>query len=165
MEATAVPDPNPELPLDPDAADDLFGARRLAPFALVALGGFLGALARYGVEQWLPTRSGQWPAGTFLVNLVGAFILGALLEGLARGGADEGWRRQVRLLIGTGFCGALTTFSTLAVESDLLVRDHRTGVAIVYLLSSVVAGLVVTLGGIIAASRRHRYQTLRGDAR
>jgi fluoride exporter len=157
MEAVAVPDRHPELPLDPDAADDRFPARplhrRLGPLALVAVGGFLGALARYAVAQWRPTTSGQWPVGTLLVNLIGAFILGALLEGLARAGTDDGRRLQVRLLVGTGFCGALTTYSTLAVESDLLIRDHRTGLAVAYLMTSVVAGLVVTLAGVLAASR------------
>jgi fluoride exporter len=123
---------------------------------LVALGGFLGAATRYGVALLLPAESGRWPTGTFVVNLVGAFILGALLEGLARGGRDAGWRRRARLLVGTGFCGALTTYSTLAVEADLLVRGGARGLAIAYALVSVVAGLAASAVGIAVAVGYHR---------
>jgi CrcB protein len=161
------PDRHPELPLDPDpAAGGHRDLRRPAhlergSLTLVAVGGFLGTLARYGVSLVEPTRTGRWPIGTFVVNLAGAFIVGVLLEALARSGAGAGWRQRVRLLIGTGFCGALTTYSTLAVEADLLVRDHQTGLALLYLLVSVIGGLVLTSAGIAAATGQHRWRRQR----
>ena len=71
-------------------------------------------------ETLLPFEGAGWPWATFMINLAGAFILGALLEGLARSGGDTGWRQRVRLFAGTGFCGAFTTYSTLALEVSLL---------------------------------------------
>jgi CrcB protein len=130
----------------------------------VAVGGFAGALARYGFSLLEPTTTGHWPIGTFVVNLAGAFILGVLLEALARSGADAGWRQHTRLLIGTGFCGALTTYSTLAVEADLLVRDHRAGLAALYLLASVIGGLVATTVGIAVATGEHHLRIRRRSA-
>ena len=88
--------------------------------------------------------------------MVGAFVLGAVLEGLARRGPDIGWRQQARLFVGVGFCGALTTFSTLAVEADLLVRNNDAGLALGYGVGSVVGGMVVTAIGITAAAGHHR---------
>jgi CrcB protein len=161
------PDRHPELPLDPDPADD--GYRDLprpvhlkrGSLTLVAVGGFVGALARYGISLLEPTRTGRWPIATFAVNLAGAFILGVLLEALARSGADAGWRQHVRLLIGTGFCGALTTYSTLAVEADLLLRDRHTGLALLYLLISLIGGLVLTSAGIAVAAGQHHWRRQR----
>lgn len=141
---------DPELTsVDPDPGP-------LAPqlLALVALGGALGSAARYAVADWLPTPTGfPWP--TFAVNLAGALVLGVLLERLA-GHPDSGRRRQLRLLIGTGLCGGLTTYSTLAVEADLLVRSHRHGLAAVYALVSILAGLVAAAAGIGLGTLRDR---------
>jgi CrcB protein len=122
---------------------------------LVGLGGVLGTAARYGADQWMPAGNG-FPWATFTVNLIGALILGVLLEQLSRRGPDTGRLRQLRVLVGTGFCGGLTTYSTLAVEADLLVRAHRDGLAATYALASVVAGVAVAALGIAAGARAHR---------
>lgn len=129
----------------------------LAPrlIGVVGLGGGLGSVARYGVAQWLPATTG-FPWSTFVVNLAGALILGVLLELLTRAGSDDGGRRQLRLLVGTGFCGGLTTYSTLAVEADLLVRRHCDGLAATYAISSVAAGIAVAAIGIAIADRTGR---------
>ena len=130
--------------------------RQVVPGTLVFLGGAVGTVTRYGLAQALPTGSGRWPTGTFVANLVGCLVLGVLLEALVRAGADIGWRRRARLLVGTGFCGGLTTYSTLAVEADLLVRDHHTVLALTYLSVTVVAGVLVTLAGVALAATRQR---------
>ncbi len=131
---------------------------RPAAMALVALGGIVGTAARYGFARAVPPASGGWPWATFIVNLIGAFVLGALLEALTRSNAEAITQRRIRLLVGTGFCGSLTTCSTFAVEIDLLVRDHDPGTAIAYLAVSLFAGIAVTAAGIAAAANHHRYR-------
>jgi len=147
-------DPRPELPVDSDAPTRAASPLHLRPGALVwvGLGGVVGTAARYGLALAVPVPSGGWPWPTFAVNVAGAFLLGALLEVLARAGRDTGWRRGIRLLAGTGFCGSLTTYSTFAVESDLLVRDHATGAAIAYLAASLIVGIAATASGIASAA-------------
>ncbi len=147
----------PPLPRDPDLEVDEGPLGRPVPvhlrpafIGLVALGGALGTLARFGVERLLGTSDGL-PVGTLTVNLVGAFVLGALIEGLALRGSDAGRRRAARLLAGTGFLGGFTTYSALAVETDSLLRDGRVGLAVAYALTTVVAGLLLTLAGILSA--------------
>lgn len=158
-------DAHAELPLDPDPART--GPAATAPGAppvhlqprlmlLVLAGGVLGTPARYALSVALPTRTGAWPAGTFTANLLGAFLLGALLEGLARRGQDSGGRLLLRLALGTGFLGAFTTYSTLAVETDLLVRAHRAALAAAYAGASVLGGLLATTAGIWLATAHHR---------
>ena len=131
---------------------------RPGSLALVALGGVVGTAARYGFSRAFPTPSGGWPWATFTVNLAGAFVLGALLEALARSDATVPRQRRIRLLAGTGFCGSLTTCSTFAVEIDLLVRDHAAATAFAYLVASLVAGIAVTAAGIAAATSHRRYR-------
>ncbi|QDG62509.1 CrcB family protein [Pseudarthrobacter sp. NIBRBAC000502771] len=152
-----------------DAADlgTLGGARVHRPVHLhpgfvlvVIIGGILGALARYGVSGVLPAPGG-WPLPTLAINLAGAFLLGALLEALVRRGPDAGRLRLVRLLVGTGFMGAFTTYSTLAVEATTLVNTGRSADAVLYVGASVVAGAVATVAGIRLAAAQHGRTTRR----
>jgi CrcB protein len=145
------------LPHDPDleadeGSDGTPLAVHLTPtfIALVALGGAAGSLTRHGVERLLGTSDGL-PVGTLTVNLVGAFLLGALLEWLATRGSDAGRRRAARLLVGTGFLGGFTTYSALAAEADGLLRDGRVTLALVYVLTTVVVGLLASLAGVLSA--------------
>jgi fluoride exporter len=147
-------DTHPDLPFDPDAGPSLH--LRPGAAALVFVGGALGSAARYGLGLLAPTRAHSWPTGTFVANVVGAFVLGLLLEALVRRGDDTGWRRRARLFGGTGFCGGLTTYSTFAVEGVLLVRGHDPALAVGYLVGSVVAGLAATGAGIAVATTHHR---------
>lgn len=126
--------------------------RRPGALAWVFLGGFAGTGARYALEELWRPPSTQWPVATFAVNLVGAFVLGLLLEALARSGEDGGWRRRARLLGGTGFCGAFTTYSSVALESSLLVQHGGTSTAIGYALGTIVAGLVCAWLGIVVGA-------------
>jgi CrcB protein len=149
-----APDPSP-----PGAGPPAHHQPRM--WLAVALGGLLGTPVRYAVGGWLPTPADGWPTATFLVNLSGAFLLGLLLEALARRGPDVGGRRALRLFAGTGFCGALTTYSTLAVEVDLLVDHGRWAVAVGYAAASVAAGLVAAAAGVAVAVGHDRFRRAR----
>jgi CrcB protein len=119
----------------------------------ILAGGAVGALARAGVGEALPHGSGEWPWATFLVNLGGAALLAWLTTRLTEMVAPT---RYWRLLIGTGFCGALTTFSTFQVETIRLADDGYAGIAAGYAAASLIAGLAVAAGATVVA-RRHRY--------
>jgi CrcB protein len=126
---------------------------------MVMAGGVLGAGAREAIEQALPTSTHGFPAATLLINLAGAFCLGLLLEALVRSGEDAGWRRQARLLGGTGFCGAFTTYSTLAVETVQLARHGVWSTAGGYLAASAFGGLIAVAGGIALGGVHARWST------
>ena len=120
----------------------------------IALGGAAGTLVRAGVAQALPPGSASFPWATLIVNLSGSVVLGFVIVVALERAAPSPY---LRALLGTGFCGGLTTFSTFAVETDSLVRAGRVGVAAVYVLTSVVAGLVGVWGGArLARLRRLR---------
>jgi fluoride exporter len=133
----------------------------LRPFCilLVVGGGVMGTLARYGVGLVIPAP-GAWPLATLLTNLGGAFFLGLLLKVLMRRGADVGGRRSVRLLVGTGFLGAFTTYSTLALDATALIANGWTYSAVVYMALSLFGGLFTGWAGIwIGTGRGGRMQS------
>ena len=105
----------------------------------VFVGGVAGALLRAGAERAFPAAAQGWPWTTFVVNIGGALALGVFATRLQERLPPSTLKRP---LLGTGFCGALTTFSTLQVEVLQLARHGRPWVAAAYLGSSVVAGLV-----------------------
>ncbi len=107
--------------------------------AAIFLGGFAGALVRAGVVEALPLTPGTWPWATFLVNVTGAFLLGAIITWVhERRAAPPAYLPP---LLGTGFCGALTTFSALQLDVLWLLDAGRGGVAALYALGSIAAGL------------------------
>lgn len=126
----------------------------MQPSALVTvfLGGLCGTALRYFFERTWPASGSTWPWGTFSVNILGAFILGALMQTLALLGADNGWRRRTRLFLGTGLCGAFTTYSALALEVTVLGRAGLAPLAAAYAVSTVIAGLVAAVVGIGTAT-------------
>ena len=115
-----------------------------AVVAVVAVGGVLGAEARYGLNWLWPTAAGQWPLATWVENVSGAFLLGALMVVLTELTYPH---RLVRPFLGVGVLGGYTTFSTATVEVQTLFRAGYPGLALGYLVGSVVAALVaVTVG-------------------
>jgi CrcB protein len=107
---------------------------------LVVLGGAVGAPSRYLVDRWVQSRHrAPVPWGTFVVNVAGCAVLG-LVAGAVSGADGPAW---LLTLLGTGFCGALTTFSTFSFETVRLVEQGSARVAAGYLSASVAAGLVV----------------------
>ena len=128
---------------------------RVRFLGLVFLGGATGTLARWAVGLAVPHAAGV-PLGTYAVNVVGAFVLGALLGHLSARGPDEGRRRAVRLTLGTGFCGGFTTYSALANDTDALLREGLVGHALAYALLTVVVGFAACALGVAAARRAWR---------
>jgi CrcB protein len=96
---------------------------------------------------------------TLLENVVGAFLLGALLEALVRRGDETPGVRRVRLGVGTGFLGGFTTFSSLAIEAERLLADGAVGTAVGYVSVSLVLGFLACLAGVGLAAARHRRRT------
>lgn len=123
---------------------------------LVGVGGAGGTLARVGVEAAIPLALDGWPWGTFLINITGAFVLAALLELLVLTGADSGWRRRLRLTVGTGMLGGFTTYSSFMVEAALLGGTGRYLTAFGYAGLSVVLGFTAAGLGMAAVGALHR---------
>ncbi len=124
-----------------------------AVLAAVAVGGALGTLARYGVSRLVPVDPGTFPWSTFVVNLSGALVLGVVAAVVAaRFPAD----RFLRPFVATGFLGAFTTFSTLALESTVLVGDGHPALAAGYALVSVAAGVGAAGAGLALGRRSSR---------
>ncbi|MGH2960556.1 MAG: CrcB family protein [Solirubrobacterales bacterium] len=113
----------------------------VAECAAVFAGGFVGALARYGLVELFGAYNGEWPWPVFIANIAGCAILGLVI-------AHRGTGLQVSLA-GTGFCGALTTFSTLQLELYELINAHSYFTAIAYLAVSIFVGLLA-----VASARR-----------
>jgi len=101
--------------------------------------GAIGALARYGLAEALPHDAGTWPWATFVVNILGALALGYLTTRLQERLPPSAYRRP---LLGTGLCGALTTFSTMQVELLQMLDDGETGLAAGYAAASIAVGLL-----------------------
>jgi CrcB protein len=101
----------------------------------IFLGGALGTLLRAGLAEALPDPGVGWPWATFLVNLAGAALLGYWFTVLPH-------TQYRRPLLTTGFCGALTTFSTVQVELVEMIDAGRVPLACLYLGASVAAGLL-----------------------
>lgn len=127
---------------------------------IVAVGGSLGTAARYLLTTTVHPQAG-WPVATLLENVVGAFLLGVLLETLVRRGDETPGVRRVRLGVGTGFLGGFTTFSSLAIETERLLADGAVGTAVGYVSASLVLGFGACLAGVGLAAARHRRKVAR----
>jgi CrcB protein len=120
------------------------------PALLVLVGGAVGAPARYLTDLLVQSRhSSRLPLGTLTVNLVGSLVLG-VVAGLASAGRVP---TEVLTLVGTGFCGGLTTFSTFSYETLRLLEDGLWRTALLNAAGSVAAGLAAVAVGFGVASR------------
>jgi fluoride exporter len=112
----------------------------------VMVGGALGAGLRYGAGAVL---GGRLPWGTFVVNLLGGFLMGLLMALLIKGGASEnGASEGVRLFIGVGLLGGFTTFSAFSLDLWQMVARGQNGLAIGYALASVIGSVVLLFAGL-----------------
>jgi CrcB protein len=115
-------------------------------YLAAALGGALGALARWGVAQGLPPSPGAWPAATLVVNLTGCLLIGVLLAVLLARSPTHPWLRP---FLATGVLGGYTTYSTFAVDVVQLAEAGAWGTAVGYLLASVLGGVLAVAAGLV----------------
>jgi CrcB protein len=100
-------------------------------------GGFIGAIARAALAQSLPTSPDRWPWATFAVNMLGAALLGYFITRLQERLPPSLYRRA---FLGTGVCGALTTFSTVMVELAKMLEGAHVALACAYAAASIAGG-------------------------
>lgn len=159
------------IPIDPDLAPTdpgepmVAGVRRLPRrrhgrarpdvLAVIALGGMIGAAARFKLAEALPTQAGRFPWATFWTNMSGSFLLGFLLILILERFPPT---RYVRPFLATGVLGAFTTMSTYTVETALVVKAGHPVTGVLYGFGSLAAGVFLAYAGIVAArltSQRH----------
>lgn len=115
---------------------------------LVGAGSCMGGVCRYLLSLAVPVKAnGCFPAGTFIVNITGCFLIG-LVFGWAQ---KEGVSNDTRLLLATGVCGGFTTFSAFSLEALTLLRTENTGMAGLYVAASMAIGLLFTYAGLLCA--------------
>jgi fluoride exporter len=141
----------PGFPVDPDVTReaDLPPPRiHRTVVGAVALGGSLGALARWALAEALPHDAGQFPWATFLTNVLGCLLIGVLMVLMVL--VVERWpaQRLVRPFVGTGVLGGFTTFSTYVVDTRSLVAADHAGLAAGYLFGTLVVGLLAVAAGL-----------------
>ena len=155
---SVTPSPSAAAPDSPPAAGSPSAAGRTpsvaASLALVAAGGCAGTLVRAALERAWPASPGHLPVTTLALNVVGALALGLLLGALGEG------RPRLRLALGTGVLGGLTTHSTFILESHRLLTSGGDGghpvLGAAYLVGSMVAGLVAAGLGLWLAGHLRR---------
>lgn len=135
------------------------------PSILVATGGALGSLSRYGVEHLLPSFDPAAPAfpwAIVAVNLAGSMLLGAVLGVAERRGDRPAWMRP---LVGIGFCGSFTTLSTVSIECVRMLEGSHAVLATAYLAASFGGGVLLAwLGASLAGHRPPPDDGARGRA-
>jgi len=149
-------EPDPSFSLTHDNGSDIFVPEQLRGntminAVIIGIGGFFGAIARYGVALWIGQRWGRsFPLGTFVINVSGSFMIGLAMSLLTeRFIVNPQWR----LLLVVGFLGAYTTFSTFEYETGALLKDSEWLSAGLNVVLSVVVGFVgLKLGEVIAKS-------------
>jgi CrcB protein len=112
---------------------------------VIGFGGFLGSILRYVVGKSIDGKiNASFPWGTLTVNVVGSFIIGFVyMLAMRKVGITENWR----LFLGAGFCGGFTTFSTFAWENVSLLDQKLIGTSLIYIISSVVIGILAIVAG------------------
>ncbi|HEU4454882.1 MAG TPA: fluoride efflux transporter CrcB [Longimicrobium sp.] len=111
----------------------------------LAAGGIAGTWARHGVGRWVQASAGDgFPWGTFVVNLLGSFLLGFLIRAMEGASVSP----ETRAMLTVGFCGAFTTFSTFTHETVVLLQEGAWARAAAYALGSLLLGLAALAAGL-----------------
>jgi CrcB protein len=120
--------------------------------AVIALGGAIGALGRYGLAEAMPHRAGTFPWATFLTNVSGCLLIGILLVVITEARTVHPLSRP---FLGTGVLGGFTTFSTFSVETERLLGGHPL-TAVTYFFGTVAAALLAVQTGVVVTRRATR---------
>ncbi|MFI5779423.1 fluoride efflux transporter FluC [Nocardia sp. NPDC051570] len=150
-----------EEPIDPDLDPDPARPQwepvrdQVTLLGVIALGGSVGALARYGLAQLWPTPVGGFPWATFTTNVLGCFLIGVLMVLIT-----DVWmaHRLLRPFLGVGILGGFTTFSTYASEIRNLLQPNTIGLAFGYLAGTLICALLATM--LAVRLTRATYETL-----
>jgi len=122
---------------------------------LVSVGGGIGALLRYGLNQWIPYAVIPW--ATLLMNVIGSFVLAFLTFSLFQ----DARYSKMKLFVGTGICGGFTTMSTYALETVKLLNTNPAA-ALLYTMLTLFIGVGMSFAGMAAASQwRSRREVLK----
>ena len=109
---------------------------------LVGLGGSIGSMARYAASLLIQSKS--FPFATLSVNVIGSFIIGLVFAlSIKEAAVSNNWK----LFLATGICGGFTTFSAFSVENMELLQNGKTGMALTYIMLSIVLGILATFLG------------------
>lgn len=120
----------------------------LSGFLLVGTGSFLGGGMRFLIDKMVVRLLGSgMPWGTWVVNILGCFLLGLFFSVLGKNSSSG----NLSLILTTGFCGGFTTFSTYVKEGFLLCQQNQVGIALLYILGSLVVGMLFFYIGFILA--------------
>lgn len=147
---------DPARPIDPDVDLHVPAQRQEitdVPWPVlgaISAGGVLGALARYGIGLAWPHRSGGFPWATFVINVTGSMLIGALMVGVTQVWTS---RRLLRPFLGVGVLGGFTTFSTYTVDIQKTVSAGAPRTALAYLAMTLIGALLGVWAGS-AATRR-----------
>jgi CrcB protein len=112
----------------------------------VGIGGAAGSIFRYLISVFIKNNSHNFPWQTFTANIIGCFLIGVFFEFFEKHLLAQ--PEELKLLMITGFCGGLTTFSTFSAEGISLIQTGHYATAIIYIVSSIMAGLITLIGGI-----------------
>jgi CrcB protein len=154
-ELTLDPPAPVQVPADGRGKADRRGKADVRELAAIFLGGIAGALLRVWLDRLLPSSPAQWPWATFAINVSGALILGWLATRLQERLPLSTYRRP---LLGTGFCGAYTTFSTMQLQALWMIEAGHAWLAAGYALGSILVGYLAVW---IATAASRRARTLR----
>ena len=122
-------------------------------FLAVGVGAVLGAWSRWLLALWLNAQPNTFPLGTFVANMIGAYLIGFLVAWIA---SHPEWPPFVRLALITGFLGALTTFSSFSSETITLIEEGVTPTALAYMAASLLGSLGLTVLGMFSFSAMRR---------
>lgn len=125
-------------------------------YLYVFVGGFFGSILRYIIGDLIHPLSSGFPIQTFLINIVGCFFLGFFLPI-----AHVHIKQEYTLLIGTGFTGAFTTFSTFSLENVKLIDENKIMISFIYIVASIVIGVGLSYIGFKAAEK---FNKMKGEA-
>jgi CrcB protein len=118
------------------------------PYLLVAVGGALGSVARYGVGVLIGTAwKSSFPLGTLLINIIGSLVMGLFIGWLVR--TTPAWQADARLFVAVGVLGGFTTFSSFSLDAISMLERGEVGPAGLYVLVSVLVGIAALYGGLL----------------